>query len=157
MKKNTRISPPWLVRLLRWMLFAEGMMALAPGLMLVSDPSGRLVGFPEGSLREAPFSDYLIPGILLTVFMGILPLLSGYALWKQPVIPLLQRINPFPRRHWAWTAALVCGSALVIWILVQMTMIPLFFLQPVLLGLGIVILLLCFLPPVKDFYILESA
>lgn len=143
---------PWPVFLLKFMLLAEGIMALIPGLLLIGDPSGKVIQFPEGALEQSPFANYLIPGFLLTLFMGVLPLFTCYALWKKPDNAFLQHINPFPKRHWAWTAALVCGSALVIWILVQITMVPYFFLQPALLSWGLITLLLCLLPKVKAFY-----
>lgn len=51
--------------------------------------------------------------------------------------------------HWSWTAALISGIGLVIWIVVQMTMVPYFFLQPLLLGWGLGIIGLCLMPGVR--------
>ena len=129
-----------------------GIAALVPGINLILDPSGNGIQFPEGSLVNTPFTDYFIPGILLTVFIGLLPLTAMFALWKKPNIAFLQRINPFQARHWAWTLALMSGLGLMIWIIVQMMMVPYFFLQPTLLAWALAIILLCFAPGVRAYY-----
>jgi len=129
-----------------------GIAALVPGINLILDPSGKGIQFPEGSLADTPFTDYFIPGILLTVFIGLLPLTAWFALWKKPHSGFLEGINPFPKRHWSWTLALISGFGLMIWILVQITMVPYFFLQPTLLSWAIAIVLFCFAPGVRAYY-----
>ncbi len=147
-------TPPHPISLwiLKTMLFLLGIAALVPGINLILDPSGKGIQFPEGSLAGTPFPDYLIPGLLLTVFIGSLPLMAWFSLWKKPHNAFLERINPFPKRHWAWTLALMSGLGLMVWILVQMTMVPYFFLQPTLLGWAAAIVLLCFAPGVRTYY-----
>jgi hypothetical protein len=138
--------------LLKALLFLLGISALVPGIEMILDPSGQLVGFPEGSLANSPFPNYLIPGFLLTAFIGLLSLAAWFALWKKPKSAFLDRINPFPQRHWAWTLALTSGFSLIVWIVVQMMMVPYFFLQPTLLSWGIGIVVLCLLPNVRAYY-----
>jgi len=138
--------------LLKMLLLVLGMTAFPSGILLLLDPSGRSVHFPEGALDGSPFTSYFIPGLLLTVCIGILPLTAWYALWKKPAWPFLQRLYPFVDQHWAWIAALKSGLALVIWISVQMTMVPYMLLQPVLLVWGWAIILLCFAPGIRAFY-----
>ena len=146
------VAHPIALWLLKAMFLALGLAALVPGINLMTDPSGKGIGFPEGALEGSPFSDYFIPGVLLTVCIGLLPLAAWWALWKKPGIAFLSRINPFPGKHWAWTLAFMSGVGLVVWIGVQMTMVPYFFLQPMLLAWGAGILLLCFMPGVRAFY-----
>lgn len=143
---------PLVLWLLKALLFLLGISALIPGIEMILDPSGQLVGFPEGSLANSPFPNYLIPGFLLTAFIGLLSMAAWYALWKRPESAFLARINPFPQRHWAWTLALTSGFSLIIWIVVQMMMVPYFFLQPTLLSWGILIVVLCILPKVRSYY-----
>lgn len=137
---------------LRAMLLMLGISALGPGILMMSEPSGKNLRFPEGSLAGSPFADYFIPGLLLTVFMGLLPLAAWLALRGKPDCVFCQRLNPFPSRHWAWTLALTSGLALMIWIAVQVLMVPYFFLQPLLFGWGAGIVSLCFAPGVRAFY-----
>lgn len=145
---------PFSLWILKALLLVLGISALVSGLELIIDPTGKLIRFPEGSLDGSPFSNYLIPGILLAVCIGLLPLTAWFALWKKPHMAFLNRINPFPHRHWAWAAALKSGFALLIWISVQMTMVPYSFLQPLLLCWALLILLLCFAPGIRAFYAL---
>lgn len=147
-----RNHKPTLLWVLKSMLLILGVAALVPGMEMIFDPSGKSVGFPEGSLGGSPFSNYFIPGILLTVCIGLLSILAWYALWKKPDWAFCKSLNPFPARHWAWTAALMSGIALVIWISVQVLMVPYFFLQPTLWVWGLVIILLCLAPSVRAFY-----
>lgn len=44
--------------------------ALYGGVMLVLDPTGTLLQMPPGSLADTPFTDYLIPGLILLVVIG---------------------------------------------------------------------------------------
>ena len=62
---------PLVLWLLKALLFLLGISALIPGIEMILDPSGQLVGFPEGSLANSPFPNYLIPGFLLTAFIGL--------------------------------------------------------------------------------------
>ena len=144
-------SHPIALWFLKALLLGLGVSALVPGIELIVDPSGKLVQFPEGALQGSPFPDYLIPGFLLTIFIGLLPLAAWFSLWKKPKSAFLSRINPFPKRHWAWTLALVSGLGLTVWILVQMTMVPYFFLQPLMLSWGGAIVLLCLVPSVRAY------
>jgi len=139
------------------MLFVLGVSAILPGINMITDPSGSRLGFPEGALAKTPFEDYFIPGLLLTVFIGLLPLIACWALWKKPSSTLMDRLNPVPSFHWAWTIALTSGLGLILWIGVQMTMVPYFFLQPVLLTWGAVLVILCFLPVLRDYFYLGKA
>lgn len=77
-------SNPVSLWILKAMLLILGISALFPGFNLILDSSGKGVGFPAGALDGSPFSDYLIPGILLTLFNGLLPLVAWYALWRRP-------------------------------------------------------------------------
>jgi len=150
--KNPVVNHPVTLWILKALLLVLGVSALVPGIELIIDPSGKLVQFPEGALEGSPFPNYLIPGFLLTIFIGLLSLTAWFALWKRPKSVFLERINPFPKRHWAWTLALMSGLGLMVWILVQMTIVPYFFLQPLMLSWGAAIVLLCLVPGVRAYY-----
>jgi len=100
--------------LLKTLLLALSVSALVPGIELLIDPSGKSIRFPQAALVHSPFSNYLIPGILLSLFMGLLPLMAWFSLWKKSQNTFLDRINPFPMWHWAWTLALFSGLVLII-------------------------------------------
>ncbi len=138
--------------LLKTMLLLLGISALLSGTSLILDPSGKGIRFPEGYLDGSPFHSYFIPGVLLTVFIGLLPLAAWFALWKKPRWAFGARINRFSKWHWALTAAFMSGFGLMIWIGVQMLLVPYFFLQPLLLSWGALIVALCFKGDILAFY-----
>ena len=86
-----------------------GLGALGGGIMLVIDPSGSALGVPLSFLEGSPFPDYLIPGIFLLVVNGVGSLIgAGYS---------------FSRKRYAQEIAIVLGSILVAWIVIQVIII----------------------------------
>jgi hypothetical protein len=134
---------------LKVLLLGLGVSAVPPGMSMIVDPSGSGLSFPPGALEGSPFSNYFIPGLLLLTCVGLIPLMAWFGLWRKPHWPLLQRCLPFRTMHWAWTLSLASGLGLMGWITVQITMVPYFFLQPLMFGWGVVVVLLCLTPGVK--------
>ncbi|WP_309073338.1 hypothetical protein [Paenarthrobacter sp.] len=86
--------------------------ALPPGLQL-----------PEEYLEGSPFSTYLVPGLLLAIIVG-----GSHTL----AFVLLLR-----RRGLASVAAATAGYSILVWIFVQMALIPFSALQAVYFGAGL--------------------
>jgi len=88
---------------------------------------------PAEYLEGSPFPSYLVPGVILAVVIG-----GGHGF----AFAELERHRP-----WALLAAAAAGFALLVWIFVQMAVIPFSVLQAVyfgagLLEIGLVLLLL---------------
>ena len=130
-------------------LIAQGIGAVGGGLALVVSPKGGVVKMPLSYLQGSPFHDYLIPGSILLVVLGIGPLVAAWALLRRPESAALERINPFRHEHWGWTLSGVIGVGLLIWIAVEVTIIPYNVLQPVFGAVGLVIVALTLLPSVR--------
>ncbi len=75
---------PWTVFFLCALLFFQGVGAVGGGVYLVVSPSGELMGMPLSQLDHSPFHNFLIPGMVLCVALGVLPLMLAYAVVKRP-------------------------------------------------------------------------
>ncbi len=132
------------------LLVFQGISAAPPGFLLVLDPTGGLLHLPLDLLKDASFRNFLIPGLILFVVLGIGAFFIAAGLFFLPDWMWIGRLNLFIGQHWAWTAAVAFGPALMIWIVVQVIQIGLgTWLQPFYFGVGLVILLLALNPSVQ--------
>jgi uncharacterized membrane protein len=86
-----------------------GLGALGGGFMLVKDPSGSALGVPLSLLEGSPFTDFLIPGIFLLVVNGIGSMIGAGL--------------SFTRKRYAQDIAIVLGTILIAWIVIQVVII----------------------------------
>jgi len=99
------------------LLLFLGISAIFGGGALVISPSGRLLGgLPLSILKNSPFSNFLVPGIILFLVLGIFPIFTVWALIKKPVVPFAAYFNLFKDMHWSWSYSIYCAFALMIWI-----------------------------------------
>lgn len=149
-KENKRRSLyAWVMIIL---VFILAISAIISGLLLIAKPDGDFLAMTVSTLDGSPFSNYLIPGIIMFLCLGVFPFIVGLGLvnvtWKW-----LAKINPFKRHYGAWTGAIVTGIILIIWIVVQIIMIGyISLLQPVMGIWGALILCLALLPQVRRYY-----
>jgi hypothetical protein len=83
--------------------------ALGGGAALFLSPDGSALGLPLSLLERAGFEDFLIPGLILFVVNGLLPLVSALGMLR--------------RRPWGPASAMVVGLVLVGWIAAQVALI----------------------------------
>ena len=57
------------------LLLILGITALGGAIPMLIDPSGEKMGFPPDMLARTPFDNFLVPGIILALFNGVLSLL----------------------------------------------------------------------------------
>ncbi len=97
-----------------------GLGAIGGGLVLIISPTGELIGIPLSEFKNIPFNSYLIPGIILFVVLGIIPLLLIIALLKKPESKLAEQINIFKDMHWSWTYSIYIAFILIGWVYIQL-------------------------------------
>ena len=128
--------------------------AIGGGGALIISPSGKLLGgLPLSILERSPFNDFLIPGIILFVILGLIPGLLVIALLKKPSCLLLERINFFKDMHWAWSYSIYEAFALIIWIQVETIYVQgVGWLQTFYMLFSIPLILVALLPQVRNLY-----
>ncbi|MGL4649421.1 MAG: hypothetical protein ACRC1H_08425 [Caldilineaceae bacterium] len=147
-----RRTRPWSLWLATAALLFLAIGALPAGFLLMTAPHGNPMGMPAALIEGTPFGalgGWLIPGIVLFTMVGLGCLFLTYALHLLPTWPWLQRLNPIKGQHWAWTLLVVEGAAIMIWILVQIALIPYSALQPTVFVLGLSLVLLAFAPSLR--------
>lgn len=154
--QNGASGRPFVVSLLIWLQILLGLQALGGGGAFLLAPDGHLIQMPLSNLKNSPFTDFLIPGLLLFVFLGIYPVVIGFGLWNRPAWRLLNALNPFKRFHWSWAGSLAAGAIAMIWIVVQIQMVQLSFLHIFIFAWGAVLVLLTLLPKVRQYYQLKT-
>ena len=130
-----------------------GVSACFSGPLLIIDPSGKLIQFPEDTLDNTPFTSYLIPGIFLTFVIGLYPVLVTIWLLFPKVLHVSVKGSMQPR----WYAAMSVGIAIMIFIIVQLILIPeKMFLQDVYLLTGLLICTVCLSPAIVKYFSNEN-
>lgn len=149
MKAKTH-GRPLALWLLMFLLVFQGVSATPSGLLLVLDPTGGLMHMPLEMLKSSPFPNFLIPGLILSIVLGLGAFGVLACVLTLPDWSWLQRLNPFQDQHWAWAASAAFGLALMVWIIVQVLMIGLgAFIQVLYLAVGLAILALTLMPSVR--------
>jgi hypothetical protein len=106
--------------------FALALGSFMSGVGLLLAPDGHFLGWTTESLRGTPFSDYMIPALMLVAIGGVLPLIVATAALR--------------RRAWATWGHLMVGSLLVLWVGGQLLWIGyVSLLQPIFGALGFII------------------
>lgn len=110
MPADNRVERPAFVWLAVILELVTSVMAIPVGLWFIGDPSGKVMGLPAGWIEATPFGTYLIPGIYLFAMNGLgMLLLAALTVRRQWIAP--------------WLTG-VLGVGLIIWILVQLVVMP---------------------------------
>ena len=111
------------------LLVFTGISACFGGIVLVMDPTGSIIQMPVELLKHSPFTNFLIPGLILLIIIGIGSIVT--------TVFVISKNKYFPK---IITAS---GSALMIWIITQIFMIQsLSYLHFVYGGIGLILLIL---------------
>jgi len=129
-----------------------GLGAVYGGVALVLKPDGSLLGMDSGWLAQSPFESYLMPGLVLFIFNGVLPLLTAVGLFFKPQWWLPGVLNLYSGRHWAWAYSLYTGIVIIIWIAVQQLMTEYFWLQPAMTLTGLLIIVFTLIPALMRWF-----
>ncbi|TKT86578.1 hypothetical protein [Dyadobacter frigoris] len=147
------MKPSTTRNLLIFLLAFLGVGALFGGGVLIISPSGELIGMPLSMLDASPFRDFLIPGILLFVVLGICPLALIFALLKKVESPFAEQFNLFTDMRWPWSFSIYQAFALIIWIQLEMVFLhAVHWLHTFYMFYAVAMLVVALLPPVRNYY-----
>ncbi len=130
-----------------------GIGAIFGGGVLIISPSGELFGMPLSMLVNSPFSNFLLPGVILFSVLGLMPCWIVWALIKKPMYKIAESLNFFADMYWAWSFSIYTAFALIIWIQIEM-----YFVQSVhwshtlYMFWAITIIFVALLPPIRNLY-----
>ena len=97
--------------------------AIPVGLDMIRHADGDPLGLPQAWIDATPFGSYLLPGLFLFAVNGVGQLIAaGLIVIRHPVAPWL-------------TGAL--GLGLMIWIVIQVLLMPFHPLQPIMFAIGL--------------------
>lgn len=130
----------------------QALSGLAGGAVLVSDPSGGIMGMPLSVLQRGPFADFLVPGVVLLMVLGVLPAIVAAGLWARPRLRAAERLERAFGEHWAWIGAGVVGVGLLIWLAVELWVVGPSSLLVVYAVVGLAIVALALTPSTRRFY-----
>jgi len=128
--------------------------AIGGGIVLIISPTGELIGLPITVFKNMPFSSFLIPGFILLVVLGIIPLLLIIALVKKPTSKLAEQFNIFNDMHWPWTYSVYIAFSLIGWIHIQLIFLQggVFWLHTFYIFYGILMIVIALLPQMRNLY-----
>lgn len=118
------------------LLLINGMSAMGGGILLVARPNGQILRLSTDLLAHSPFSDFLIPGLVLIFFNGLSSL----------VLAIITIINSKPSPYFI----IAQGIFLTLWIIIQVLMIRTFDTLQIIFGLIGLIIIFCGIK-IKDY------
>jgi hypothetical protein len=147
------MKKPKLLLLLIFLVFFQAISGLAGGLGLTFSPSGKSIQMPLSVLENTPFTNFLIPGLFLLIFLGVFPTLLSYAMVKEPNWNWANKFNVYKKYHYLWTYSLYLGLMLILWINIQMYMVGGGNILQFIYGmLGTLIIIIALSPQVMNYY-----
>lgn len=124
------------------------------GTMIIR-PDGSLIGMSTDWLAGSPFTNFLLPGIILLLLMGVLPVITLIGLtgrFGRRKTRVFEALNMCPEKHWSWSFSLYTGIITLIWIIVQQLLAEFFILQPLISAIGVLIIIFTLLPRIQGYY-----
>lgn len=155
--KQKKGQIPFTCKLLIILHIFLGIGAVFGGGTLTIAPDGKLLGMPISILDQSPFTNFLIPGIILLLILGVIPLIVAFNLINQKSSKIGDALNFSKGTHWSWSFSIYIGFILIIWLSIQMYMIhDVSVVHLIYLALGLLIQAITILPSVQCYYSLNS-
>lgn len=151
-RQTTPMYRPVAAKALLAALSFLGITALGGSVEMMLSPGGNQYVRAEW-LDGIPFLDsWVIPGLVLGLCFGFGSLVAAYGLLKRPRWPWLDRLTEATGYHWSWSCTRLLGGGLLLWILLEVILIPhRSALEAVYATIGLALLLLPPLPAMRRY------
>ncbi len=144
---------PFEIHILAVLMVFMGFMAILGGGLLSIKPDGSLMKIPVSDLSHTPFPDFFIPGLILLIVIGILPLFLTYALYREPAWAIFKKLNVYSDFPWPWSWLVYYGLILIMWIIIEISWIGYHtIVQSIVAVWGVVIVALALMPRVRSYF-----
>ncbi len=120
--------------------------------MLLTDISGSQLGVTSAMLDHLPINTFLIPGLVLLFFMGIIPMITALGLLRKNLFPSFQRFSLLKKYNWAYCSSLFIGFFLIGWTIGEIILWGVNGLSVIYLIWGVMILLMCIIPKLRKYF-----
>ena len=146
--KSIKLNIPRIILIFLLVILSLG--ALAGGTALIVSAIQVRELIPQISLINSPFHSMLIPGIILFIFIGMLPALTIYGLITERKNEWLELFNIYHDKHWSFSYSIYSSIILILWIDFEILFIGFNVLQFLYTLLGVAIMIAALYP--KNFY-----
>ncbi len=144
---------PWSLYVLLSLLLFQGVSGLGGGIVLMIKPDGSLIHMPVSILHGSVFSNFLIPGVILFLVLGVYPVFTFSIMLAKPKWKFLQQLNIYQDRFVGWSFSLFIGLGLIIWMQVESMVIGYgAFIQAMYSIVGLLILVFTLMPGVMKYF-----
>jgi hypothetical protein len=143
---------PFMLWLLIIVLISLSLGGFSGGIPMLADPQqGGYLQFGE-LLTQLPVSNFILPGLFLTLFMGIIPLILVYGLIAKPSWLWLDKYFKWNKHHWAWIATIFLVIGLALWLFVEYLLVGWWPITTVTAVQGALILFIALFPGLRKYY-----
>jgi len=144
---------PWTLYVLLVLLLFQGLGAIGGGLVLMIRPDGSMIHMPMTMLNGSIFPDFLIPGLILFLVLGVFPVFTFFVLLLQPQWSFLPALSIYKDRYAGWMFSLFIGLGLIIWMDVEVAIVGGgSVIQEIYAALGLLIVIFTLTPSVMRYY-----
>ena len=118
----------------------QGVMALIGGVAFLLDTSGDLFAMDTTTLASTPFDTYLVPGLMLLIPLGIVPLFVAWLVLRQPTYGWASGIEHATEHAAGWIGSIIVAVGVMVFIVIEYFYIDYFWLQGLMFGVAVAIL-----------------
>jgi hypothetical protein len=147
--ETPKAKRPLAFRLLLALLTVEGLAGFGGGLAFIAAPNGTLMGLELSVLQDAPVGSFLLPGFILALPLGLIPLIIAWDLAHHRRHSWASRAEGAIGASLGWVGSLAVGMGLIVWLVVEYLMIGYHWLQVAMGLVGIGITALTLLPSLR--------